>query len=280
MTAALTIDNPAYFDRLARVEVEHWWSQGMWQLASYWLGAELRGRRRLAALDVGCGTGMTMVRLQQRPEIDRIVGLDPSPDALVHASRRHGFPLVRGSALELPFDDAQFDVVTAFDVLQHVPPGTVVRAIGELHRVLRPGGIVLIRSNARGRRPATGLHGMSYRLADLVERFATTGFQVRRACHVNCLPALAQEVRARVLGSGRSRSAGHPAGSGLRIDVPNPWLNRVMRLISGAEAVLAGRLGVLLPYGHSSLLLAIKQFPLDRPVVEVSRSAPIAETTF
>ena len=41
VTPALTIDDPAYFDRLAEVEAAHWWSLGMWRLASHWLDAAL-----------------------------------------------------------------------------------------------------------------------------------------------------------------------------------------------------------------------------------------------
>jgi SAM-dependent methyltransferase len=44
------------------------------------------------------------------------------------------------SALDLPFDDGSFDVVTLFDVLEHLPAGTEQLALAELHRVLRPGG--------------------------------------------------------------------------------------------------------------------------------------------
>ena len=47
MSASLTIDQPAYFDRLAEVEAAHWWSLGMWRLASHWLSAAIRGRRGL-----------------------------------------------------------------------------------------------------------------------------------------------------------------------------------------------------------------------------------------
>ncbi len=48
MTAAPTIEQPAYFERLADVEARHWWSLGLWRLASHWLdGASRDGR--------GCG---------------------------------------------------------------------------------------------------------------------------------------------------------------------------------------------------------------------------------
>jgi SAM-dependent methyltransferase len=240
---ALTIDDPAYFTRLAAVEAAHWWSQGMWRIAACWLAEALAGRCGLHALDLGCGTGLGAVRLAGRPEIDQVIGLDPSPPALAEARRRHGFPLVRGSALALPFAAGRFDVATCFDVLQHLPEGGLPQTVCELRRVLRPGGIAVVRSNTEPGRS---------RLDDLGTVFADRGFAVRRATYANCLPALAQELRARVAGS---RQGGHPAGGGLRIRVPNPWANRMMGRIAAAEAFVAGRLAVRLPFGHSTMLL-------------------------
>jgi SAM-dependent methyltransferase len=248
MTAAPTIDDPRYFDRLADVEARHWWALGMWRLASAWLDRALAGRHGVRALDVGCGAGLTALRLGARPEISAVVGLDLSPEALRHARRRH--PLVfRGSALSLPFASGRFDLVTCFDVLQHLPPGGDRRAAAELARVLAPGGVALVRSNGRG----WSGDGSSYRLAQLIEVVASSGLVVRRASYANCLPSLIQEVRGQA-----GRGLPHPSGGGLTIAVPPPWINRLMGTVAAVEALLAGRLGVTLPFGHSTLALAEK----------------------
>ncbi len=248
-TLAPTIEDPAYFRRLADVEARHWWALGMWRLAAYWLDDLLAGRSGLRALDVGCGTGLTALRLSNRPEIATVIGLDPSPDALRHATRRHGLPIVRGSALDLPFEDSRFDVVTCFDVLQHLPATGDRRAVNELRRVLTPGGVVIVRSNARG---FSG-DPTAYRLGDLVALVAAAGLNVVGATYANCLPALAQEVRGRLA---RSGAPSHPGGGGLQIRVPHPAWNRLMGHVSGVEARLAAQLGVKLPFGHSTLICA------------------------
>jgi SAM-dependent methyltransferase len=240
----LTIDDPAYFARLAEVEGAHWWSQGMWRIASWWLTEALAGRRKLHALDVGCGAGLGVVRLAARPEIERVIGLDTSPVALQEAhGRQSGLLLVRGSALALPFDSHSFNIVTCFDVLQHLPDGSLRQAAGELRRVLRIGGIAMVRSNTQ---PG------SSRLAHLAAVFSASGFAVRRASYANCLPALVQEFRALLA---RGKRAGHPAGQGLQIRLPHPWINRLMWAVAAAEAVVAGRLAARIPYGHSTMLL-------------------------
>ncbi len=253
MTVAPTIEDPAYFDRLAGVEAGHWWALGMWRLAAYWLDDALAGRGRahgLRSLDVGCGTGQTAVRLARRPEIGSVVGLDPSPEALGHARRRHAFPLVRGSALALPFPDGRFDVLTCFDVFQHLGAGGDRRAAAEIRRVLAPGGVAVVRANGRGFSGGA----TAYRLGDLVGVLSGSGLRVVRASYANGLPALAQECRGRLV---RSGPPGHPSGGGLQIRTPHPALNRVMRGVAGAEAWLAGRAGVRLPFGHSTLVCAV-----------------------
>jgi ubiquinone/menaquinone biosynthesis C-methylase UbiE len=77
------------------------------------------------------------------PVARRVVGTDVSPRAIEAARRRavHGRPeFVQTDGLDLPFDDASFDLVTSFQVLEHVPdPGPWLEG---LRRVLRPGGMV------------------------------------------------------------------------------------------------------------------------------------------
>ena len=249
----LTIDDPSYFDRLAEVEAAHWWSLGMWRLASSWLDVALRGRRGLHALDLGCGAGLTLARLAGRAEIATVVGLDPSPHALAWAGKR-GVPLVRGGAAALPFAERSFDLVTCFDVFQHIPAGDRLGASDEIRRVLRPGGLALVRTNARGWSKVSPGNDPPYRPRELAANLRGGGLHLRRLSRANCLPAMAQEVRGRL---GRSARQGpHPAGGGLQIRVPHPWVNWMLGRIGASEAAFSGRLGLPLPFGHSLLALA------------------------
>ncbi len=258
----MTIDEPGYFERLARVESGHWWSRSMWRLASGWLGGAIRGRRGLSALDVGCGAGLSLVRLMGFREVSRVVGLEPDAGALRLARRHRGFEVFPGSALELPFKDENFDVVTCFDVLQHLPEGGDVQAAREIARVLRPGGVAVVRSNSAGFGPGRSNGGTAYRLGEVVEVLTSANLKVRRASYANGLPALAQEVRGRLrfLAGHRGRSwLPHPSGGGLRIDVPSPRINRIMGGVAALERGMTEALGVPLPFGHSTMVLATKQ---------------------
>jgi SAM-dependent methyltransferase len=89
-------------------------------------------------LEVGCGTGLILERLSRVAE--RAVGVDLSPGMLEHA-RARGLDVHEGSATALPFEDASFDAAVSFKVLAHVEDISV--AMGEMGRVVRPGGRVI-----------------------------------------------------------------------------------------------------------------------------------------
>jgi len=255
----MTIDEPGYFERLARVEAGHWWSRAMWRLASDWLSRATRGRRGLVALDVGCGAGLSLIRLAGHREIGRVVGLEPDPGALRLARLHRGFEVIPGSALELPFPDQTFDVVTCFDVLQHLPDGGDLVASREIARVLRPGGLAVVRSNATVLGPGRGRGGSAYRLGELVGVLRDADLEILRSSYANGLPSLAQEIRGRLrFVAGRRGGAwrSHPSGGGLRLDVPAPWINRVMGGVSSFERRACGLVGLGLPFGHSTMVLA------------------------
>src|SRR5580704_14840772 len=113
------------------------------RLLNPWVAAEVTaklGERRCRILDVGCGAGFLANHLGALGH--DVTGLDASDDALAVAARhdpRHTVRYQKGDALELPFEDASFDVVCAMDFLEHVEDPE--QAIAEAARVLKPSGI-------------------------------------------------------------------------------------------------------------------------------------------
>jgi SAM-dependent methyltransferase len=91
------------------------------------------------ALEVGCGTGLVLERLRARGAA--VVGVDISRGMLALARGRE-LDVTRGDALALPFAEASFDLVCSFKVLAHIP--RIEAALGELTRVLRPGGRLVV----------------------------------------------------------------------------------------------------------------------------------------
>ncbi len=99
-------------------------------------------------LDVGCGYG-EKIEIHKDLIEREITGLDMDVLRLKEAEKR-GIKTVSGSALDLPFEDNSFDLVTSFHVIEHIKPGQVNIFIKEILRVLRPDGhFVIITPNRR-----------------------------------------------------------------------------------------------------------------------------------
>ena len=105
-------------------------------------------------LDVGCGTGRFAARvLEQAPQAE-VYGLDLSEGMLAQARAKLGdgggrLHLVQGDSEELPFAEDTFDVVTCTHSFHHYPRQDWV--VAEMHRVLRPGGRLMIIDGDRDR---------------------------------------------------------------------------------------------------------------------------------
>jgi SAM-dependent methyltransferase len=133
----------AHLARLGATDLHPGGRRGSEQLAH---ALELRPGQRV--LEIGCGTGQTLVRLGCSHRIT-IHGVDRLPAMLATARRRLvvtgacGRPaLVRADGSEgLPFADAAYDRVYAESVLGFQPPDEATLLLEEIHRVLRPAGL-------------------------------------------------------------------------------------------------------------------------------------------
>jgi ubiquinone/menaquinone biosynthesis C-methylase UbiE len=156
---------------------------------------ERYGRDR-DVLEVGCGTGLVLERIARFAR--QATGVDLSPGMLERA-RSRGLEVREGSATELPFPDASFDVTCAFKVLAHVPD--VRRAIEEMARVTRQGGVVLAelynplswRGLLRRLGPARRISSVA-RESDVFTRFDPP-WRARSYVPLNCTLVAARGIR-------------------------------------------------------------------------------------
>jgi SAM-dependent methyltransferase len=94
-------------------------------------------------LDVGCGTGALIQTIVETAYPNSVTGIDPSPGYIEYAKARvasSGARFEVGDAQSLPIDTASLDVAVAGLVLNFVPQPP--RAVAEMARVVRPGGVV------------------------------------------------------------------------------------------------------------------------------------------
>ena len=95
-------------------------------------------------LDVGCGTGRLAARLAGLGY--EVAGLDPSAGMLeVLRKQAPEVRAVQGSATEMPFGDAEFDLSFSIATMHHIADPVAIRdALAEMVRVVKPGGRILV----------------------------------------------------------------------------------------------------------------------------------------
>jgi ubiquinone/menaquinone biosynthesis C-methylase UbiE len=108
-----------------------------------------RGIRPFRVLDVGCGTGSLLALLARDSQTELLVGVDYAEAMVQNSARKFSqsqnackLHAVRGDAERLPFPDRTFDVVTCCNSFHHYPHQA--QAIRGFHRVLRPGGLLVL----------------------------------------------------------------------------------------------------------------------------------------
>lgn len=125
------------------IEEKHFWYKGMRLITDTLLKKYLRSGNRII-LDVGCGTGGNFNLLSQ---YGRVFGIDNSEIAIKLAQKRRINNIKLASLNEIPFKNNSFDLITCFDVLGHEKVFEK-KALKEFNRVLKSGGLLLIRSAA------------------------------------------------------------------------------------------------------------------------------------
>lgn len=111
------------------------------------------GEREVRLLDVACGTGRTLAQLAAAHPHLRLTGLDLSPYYLQEARRVLAdvadVSLVAENAERLPFRNSHFDIVTSVHLFHELPRAARRTVLSEMHRVLRPSGLLVIEDSAQ-----------------------------------------------------------------------------------------------------------------------------------
>lgn len=236
------------FDVLARVEETSFWFRARNELIAWALGRYFPQARSF--LEVGCGTGFVLRGLRERrPELE-LAGGEPFLGGLqVARSRLPDVPLYRLDGANLPFAD-EFDVVGAFDVLEHIDDDETV--LRELHRAVKPGGglLVTVPQHPRlwGAVDDFSRHVRRYTRRELVAKARSAGFEPLRATSFVSL-LLPLLVLSRRRGKG-----GDEYDPETEYRLPRTVDAVLERVLAGERALIRG--GVSFPAGGSLLLVA------------------------
>lgn len=223
----------------AEMEFVHWWFVGrravVAEVIEHHVGRQALGR----ILDVGCGTGGMLPLLAG---YGSVTAVEREPYAVAHARRQPvTVEVVEGAIPDDVPRTGDHDLVTAFDVIEHVEDDTA--ALGALAAAARPGGAVLVTVPALpwlwSEHDVANGHFRRYRRRELVDAMTRAGLAVRHVSYFNAflLPPIAG-VRL----AARLRRSARPGRSDFDLGVPPAIVNRLLASILAAERrIVAGR---------------------------------------
>ncbi|MBI2268215.1 MAG: class I SAM-dependent methyltransferase [Candidatus Blackburnbacteria bacterium] len=137
-------------------------------------------------LDAGCGTGLLAKKLGR---FGKVCGIDINTEAIKYAKKR-GARVKQGSVNKLPFKKDSFNLIVSLDVLYHKQVNDA-KALEEFYRVLKPGGLVIVRVPAN-----KWLHlnhdkhvhtRQRYSTNEIKRKIINSGFEVKRISYVNMI---------------------------------------------------------------------------------------------
>lgn len=170
------------YDQMNELESEYWWHVGRRHiLAKLIRKYAVCFKNNLMIADVGCGTGGNYDFLEK---FGNVTGIDNSPFAIVCCERKEkAVKFANGDTL--PFSSDSQDLVTAFDVLEHV--GDDLKVLKECGRVLKKNGKLIIAVPAynsiwSSHDEVMG-HRRRYSKENLAEKIEGAGFKIIKNSH-------------------------------------------------------------------------------------------------
>ena len=181
-------------------------------------------------------------------------GVDPSGAAIGFCRRRGLENVIQAGLEELPFEEGRFDLLLAFDVIEHIDDDRA--AVAELHRVAAPGGQLLITVPAYmwlwSQHDDSHHHKRRYTLRRLRDRVRASGFDPMISSYFNSM--LLPPIAAVRLATRRSA----PANGRSDYELAPHTLNQLLELPMRGEAELIER-GARLPAGVSIAMLCTRR---------------------
>ena len=239
--------NPELYDAHDKLEDRHWWFEGRRRVIREVMRRHLLPRARRTILDVGCGSGGMFPLLMEFGEVD---GAEYSDDARSRAARKFPQRRVEPCALPEQLPEGQWDVVTAFDVIEHLDEP--VRSLETMRSRLPFDGQVVVTVPAFqflwSPHDVANQHRRRYGRLELVSHLSSAGFKVTFVSYFNTLlfPAVAGALMLK-------KALGKNEASMNLDETPEPF-NSVLTRLFGSERLAVGRTS--LPFGVSLIAVA------------------------
>ncbi|OQY46150.1 MAG: hypothetical protein B6242_08505 [Anaerolineaceae bacterium 4572_78] len=239
-------------------EDDHWWFASRTRLITVFMQQVLPQTHDLDILDIGCGAGNMIHHLSKYGQV-RGLEIDPRP---VKQALLRDYDIYQQDATQgIAFTDNMYDVVTAFDVIEHVDDDMAI--LQESYRILKPHGHIVVTVPAFmwlwSHNDDINDHKRRYTADELKDKLKLSGFQLNRISYNNffIFPLAAPLVMLR-RGNEPELASHHLDEDEYQVEMEptSPIVNSILTVVGKIESQLA-RL-VSLPFGTSLIAIAQK----------------------
>jgi len=247
---------PAYYNEYYRNEREHWWFRARESILRDQMErliSEGRIPARPRILNIGAATGRSSEWLG---ELGDVVSLEYDADCCRLTRERTGLDIVEGTILDLPWESESFDVVCAFDVIEHVEDD--VGGVAEMKRVCRKDGILFVTVPASpllwSEHDEINHHFRRYRMQELKALFKGCDVLLGTGFNSVLFAPIAVHRVVRRLADRLSQSRNRPLQSDFSRS-QFPVLDGLLETLFRSESLWLSR-GIGLPWGVSAMIIA------------------------
>lgn len=237
--------DPEFYQTIARVEDTHFWFVARRKLLLKALHRFFPDSKSF--LEVGCGTGKNLSAISTETDISELVGIESESASLPHLQANiPQIPVHLGTVDEVNLNRS-FDVVGAFDVIEHIAKDS--DALAKIYSLVKPGGGVILTVPQHGwlwsEVDVKAHHVRRYERLELIQKLEASGFEVTWHTSFNAilLPLL---LLSRLVGTGNQESE----------FTLGRLKNGIGRTCMKIEKFIIERLGISLPFGTSLLIVA------------------------
>lgn len=246
--------DPAWYEELVRLEAGNFWFVARNRLICAL--AKRYAPEQAKYLEIGCGTGFVLQMLRKAFPDWGIQAAETQFDGLAFAKSRlqSGALFLQMDACAIPFRE-EFDVIGAFDVLEHIQDD--LAAIKQIYKALKNRGTLLLSVPQHrflwSKYDETACHYRRYAAKDIERALAEAGFAILLSTSFNALPLPAM-LLSRQLNNSRSDKSADVLAE-LKI---SPLINKILAIALAVEFQLF-KFGIHFPFGGSRIIVAQKK---------------------
>lgn len=246
-----------YYQKYATLEQSHWWFKARLKILRGLIRKNSTAAQNLHILNAGAATGATTVMLQ---EFGTVVSVEIDNDSCAFLSEILHEEVINASLTELPLNNGSFDLVCAFDVIEHIE--NEHKAVSEIYRVLKSGGRTFITVPAYqflwSKHDEINHHFRRYQLIRLEKLFEKQGFSIEYKSYFNFflfIPIFFVRMLSNLLKTVKGGKISINDADSNKFNFQ--WLNNILYYIFLSESYILKR-KLHFPFGVSAILIARK----------------------